>query len=1141
MNCSSCGHATRPDALFCSGCGASLARACVRCERDLPPGDRFCDGCGEPVGDRARGEGEPPGEPDAASKRGSAGASPSQAPDPRDYTPKHLAEKILTSKSALEGERKQVTVLFADVKDSLDLAEQVDPEEWHRILNRFFEILSDGVHRFEGTVNQYTGDGIMALFGAPITHEDHAQRACYTALQLTEELGRYSEELKRTQGLTFAVRMGLNSGEVVVGKIGDDLRMDYTAQGHTVGLAARMEQLAEPGKVYLSENTAGIVSGFFQLRDLGPFDLKGLRQKLNVFELEGVGSLRTRLDASRASGFTRFVGRANEMKTLETALDQAEAGQGQVVGVLGEAGVGKSRLCYEFVEGCRGNGLAVYEAHCPAHGKTVPFLPALELLRGYFGITAQDPDTEAREKIAGTLMLLDESFREALPLLFEFLGVPDPERPVPRMDPEAKQRQLYAFVRRMVAARSARESALIFMDDLHWIDAGSDAFLAQLVEAVSGTRTLLLTNFRPEYQAAWMQKSHYQQIPLLPLGPEAIEALLRALLGPDRGLATLFDHIRERTGGNPFFIEEAVQSLAEDGALEGRKGAYKRVRPVDEIAIPPTVQAVLGARIDRLPERERDLLQTAAVIGKEFTEPVLKSVADLPDVDLANALRVLMGAEFIHEASLYPDLEYAFRHPLTQEVAYHAQLGDRRARVHGAVAQAITALYPEKLDERAALVAHHWESAGESLQAADWHRRAAEWAGVRDPAEALRHWRRVRSLLEEVPESPETIGLGLMARHQILKFGWRLGISKAEAARVFTEGKALAERSGNVPMLTFITVNYGGVKNVAGEVEEGISLATEALRLAEQTGDVLLVLGTEYGLAIAFMMSGRLRESLALSDTVIARASDDPTLGLEIFGLCPALSASYVRVLIQGYQGRPKEALRDLDRTVQLAQEHGDTEVLAWAHGYYSMIARMTGDHRGALAHGRKAFEIAEKTGSQFNRVAARRDLGLAQVLNEEWPEARETLEAALAIAREERAGLFLEAQILAFLAETYLALGEEDRAREAASESVTVTRRRRVRLYACEAHLANARVFLATEGAKAREVIEATLVEAMTIVQETGAKGLEPFIHEERAALARLLGDDATCQRELREAHRLFTEVEATGHAARLAKELGL
>jgi class 3 adenylate cyclase len=369
---------------------------------------------------------------------------------PRDYTPHHLAEKILRSKSALEGEHKQVTVLFADVKGSMELAEAVDPEEWHRILDRFFQILADGVHRFEGTVNQYTGDGIMALFGAPIAHEDHAQRACYAALYLRDELRRYADELRVSRGLSFSTRIGLNSGEVVVGKIGDDLRMDYTAQGQAVGLAARMEQLAEPGKILLTERTARHASGYFQTRDLGATTVKGLREPLHIFELEGVGALRTRFDLSRARGLARFVGRADELRSLEATLERCREGNGQVVGVVAEAGVGKSRLCFEFAERCRAKGLAVFEGHAVAHGKNIPFLPILQVLRAYFGIAESDSDRAAREKIAGRLLLLDEKFRETLPLLFEVFGVPDPERPAPRLNPDARQRQIVAVLQRLV-------------------------------------------------------------------------------------------------------------------------------------------------------------------------------------------------------------------------------------------------------------------------------------------------------------------------------------------------------------------------------------------------------------------------------------------------------------------------------------------------------------------------------------------------------------------------------------------------------------------------------------------------------------------------------------------------------------------
>ncbi|MEN8160953.1 MAG: adenylate/guanylate cyclase domain-containing protein, partial [Myxococcota bacterium] len=423
MICGACGHESAESAKFCAECGAALARRCASCQSELTAGARFCAECGAPAA--------------AATPKVNGKDRPLvNGREPRAYTPKHLADKILQSKSALEGERKQVTVLFADVKGSMELAGQVDPEQWHAILERFFEILAESVHRFEGTVNQYTGDGIMALFGAPIAHEDHALRAGYAALHLLEKLREYGREVRREHGLDFATRIGLNSGEVVVGKIGDDLRMDYTAQGHTVGLAQRVEALAEADTCFLSEATADLLQGYFALEDLGDFRVKGVDEPLRVLRLAGVGEARTRFDVSRSRGLSRFVGRAGEVQTLQAAFESAKAGNGAVVGVVALAGTGKSRLCFEFAESCRAAGFRVHEGHAVAHGKSIPLIPVLEILRSYFEIGLRDDDRSAREKVAGRLLLLDEGFREVLPVLFEFLGIADPGAPVPRVEPE---------------------------------------------------------------------------------------------------------------------------------------------------------------------------------------------------------------------------------------------------------------------------------------------------------------------------------------------------------------------------------------------------------------------------------------------------------------------------------------------------------------------------------------------------------------------------------------------------------------------------------------------------------------------------------------------------------------------------------
>jgi predicted ATPase/class 3 adenylate cyclase len=646
----------------------------------------------------------------------------------------------------------------------MELAESLDPEEWHRILDRFFHILAEGVHRFEGTVNQYTGDGIMALFGAPIAHEDHAQRACYAALHLSDTLRRYTNELRLSRGLSFSVRVGLNSGEVVVGKIGDDLRMDYTAQGAIVGLAARMQEMAEPGKAYATEHTARLAAGYFRFSELGPMAVKGVREPVRVHEIEGVGALRTRFDASRARGLARFVGRADEMGVLDAALVRTREGHGQVVGVVAEAGVGKSRLSFEFVERCRARGIAVYEAQALAHGRMIPFLPVLQLLRSLFGISDEKASADARRKVAGSVLLLavtegisalaDLAPERVLPSLFDFLGIPDPERPAPVMDPEARQRQLVGLVQRLLRERSAQETAVLLVEDLHWLDPASEAFFAAIVEAVSGTHVLLVANFRPEFEAAWMRRSWYQQLPMAPLGKEAAEELLAELLGSDPSLASLGAAIRERTGGNPFFVEEIVQSLAESGALAGARAAYRLTRPVEAQVLPETVQAVLSARIDRLAEREKQVLYAAAVVGREFSQTLASRAANLPESDVAAALHHLSASELVFEQALYPEPEYVFKHPLTQEVAYRTQLAVRRAEAHRRVADAILERAGDAADAQAALLAHHFDAADAEREAMQWSERAARHVLRRDQSAALRFWQRVRELAGRSPEDP---------------------------------------------------------------------------------------------------------------------------------------------------------------------------------------------------------------------------------------------------------------------------------------------------------------------------------------------------------------------------------------------------
>jgi class 3 adenylate cyclase/tetratricopeptide (TPR) repeat protein len=1084
MICAACGHANREAAAFCEACGQRL-----RAERV-----------------------------------------------PRAYAPEHLVDKIRAGQRRLAGERKHVTVLFADVTGSMALAEAVDAEAWQRIMDRFFTLLCDGVHRFEGTVNAFTGDGIMALFGAPIAHEDHGRRACYAALYLRDELARYAAELRRERGLNFSVRMGLNSGEVVVGTIGDDLQLDYTAIGHTVGLAQRMESLAEPGQAYLTEHTARLVDGFFALRDLGAFELKGVTEPPRVFRLEGSGPLRTRLEVAGARGFSRFVGRRDELEALESALAAALVGGGAVVGVAGEPGVGKSRLCHELVQRCRAREMAVFEAHGVSYGKRIPLLPILEFARGWFGITEHDSEQAAREKIAGRLVLLQDDFRDDLPLVLDFLGVPDPERPPPRMDPEARQRQHFSIARRLVDARARREPALHLFEDLHWFDEVSEAYLENNIEAVPGTRTLVLTTFRPGYHARWMEMSSYRQVALAPLEEAAAEELLRDLLGADPSLDGLAERIGQRTGGNPFFIEEVVQALAESGAIDGERGLYRLSRDIDEIAIPPTVQAVLEARIDRLGDDEKAVLQTASVIGREFSEPVLRRVV-AGEEQLAAALVALVDAELIYEQALYPDLEYAFKHPLTQEVAYASQLSDRQARTHAALARALTELAGGEDGERAALLAYHWERAREPVLAAEAHQRAAEWAGVLHPQEAIRHSRRVRELLAGQPDTPEMVELRLVACTQVLNLGWRVGLPEQEIATALDDGRALAQRTGDGAAHARLLATAAAARGVAGDVRGALAQALEAADLAEGTGNPALE-AVRFLTGFLRYILGDLRAALADVEHTIELTRGDPRLGMEIWGNSPHASARMLRAQVLPLLGRVQEAKDERERALALARELGDDETLGWARGVYAYCAMVTGETEGVVEQAYRGWEVAERLGSPFSQMYALSTLARAHNLCAEWGQAAAACERGLALARAARAGIY-EGLILSQLGDAQLGLGDIEAARSTAQDALAVSRRRGARLSELMSQLALARILLAIGDATAAEASAAALDRALALVAETGAVSMEPFIRVVLADLARARGDEDARARELSEAQRLFQAIGAPKRAAQLAATL--
>ncbi len=1010
--CGSCGVRNPTDSRFCGSCGASLERPqkCRSCGAENPAGQRFCNSCGGALAE--------------------APAATSDARVEADAVP-------------LDGERKQVTVLFADVMGSMDMAEQTDAEQWRQIMQRFFSLLSDGVRRFEGTVDKFTGDGIMALFGAPIAHEDHAARACFAALHIEKLVSEYAGELRRAKGLNFSVRIGINSGEVVAGAIGEDEEPQYTAVGHTVGLAQRMEALAEPGKAFLTEHAAKLAHGYLELEDLGEFEVKGASRPIRVFELIGAGSATSRLDLSRERGLSAFVGRDDEMKVLEEALEQAKEGRGGVIGVVAEPGVGKSRLCHEFAERCRARGIEVYEAQAQAHGEAIPFLPILQMMRAYFGIEDRDSERVAREKIAGRLLLLDADFADDLPLVFDFLAVPDPERPAPQVSAEARQRLLRGVIRRLYRVPGRTEVVVNVIEDLHWMDEGSEAFVAEMVGAVDGTATLAVVNFRPEYEAEWTDSPAYRRVSLVPLGPESTEELLEDLVGKDASLDGLADLIHERTGGNPFFIEEVVRELVEAGYLESDHGGYRLTKPVGDTRVPDTVQAILAARIDRL-ATAKALLQAAAVIGKEVPEPALRLVAGVDDEVLEQGLKELIGAGFLYEAEIYPERVLAFSHPLTQEVAYGSQLGEQRARVHAATAQAMIELNPDRHDELAALFAQHLEQGGETLEAARWYARAAHRAGYGHPQDAMRLWGRVTDLASELPESEETSALGVFSRLLQLDYAWRLGMEKERVDSLVAEAREIATRTGDLRSLTMLRLLESARPGLVQPAEDWTRASDEAIALADESGDDALRVAIRAAGSYAYLCAGDYDECWRLLDEALTIAGDDHSAGNGIVIGCPYAWALMAQACISRDRGDYDAGEELFERALRIASEQGDPETESWSRGNLAVLLALWGDLDAALGLAQRNYELTERLGDVFSRHWALVHLGFVQLERGDAEDALRSLERADSLYREAMAtGGEVEAWREALIAEALLGVGRKAEALERAENAAAIAKER--------------------------------------------------------------------------------------------------
>jgi len=1117
MLCISCGFENPAGAKFCEECGARLVHVCPACGHEAGASAKFCSECGAPLG----------GLPPRAALASGA---------PIDYTPAHLAERIRAAQAAMEargatdGERKTVTALFADMAGSTALIHDLDPEDARRLIDPVLALMMDAVHHYEGYVAKSMGDGILALFGAPIAHEDHPQRALLAALRMQEDMRRYADGVRQAQGIALQIRVGVNSGEVVVRAIRtDDLHTDYDPVGHSIHIASRMEGIAVPGSIVASEDTHKLAEGYFAFKALGATPIKGLSEPLPIFEVLGLGPLRTRLQVAGSRGLAHFVGRVRELEQLREARSRAHAGRGQIVGVVGEPGVGKSRLFHEFKLLAPREAL-VLETFSVSHGKAYPYLPLIDLLKNYCQIGAEDDERRRREKLTGKLLTLDRALEDSLPYLFHLLGVAEPSSTLAQMSPQIRRQRSFEAIKRLLVRESMAQPLELIVEDLQWLDSETEAFLGFLGESVASARILLLVNYRPEYRHNWSHKSYYTQVRLDPLGEAEARELLRDLLGT--GLAPLERLILAQTEGNPFFIEEVVQTLIEEGMLRGERGQYRLEQIPTALHIPTTVQGVLAARIDRLEPAEKALLQTLAVIGKAFTWSLVARVVEQPEDQLKSLLARLQAGEFIYEQPAFPEVEYSFKHALTQEVSYGSLLIERRRALHERTGQAIEALYGAQIEAHCSELAHHFSRSGNAAKAVEYLLCAGRQAVQRSAdAEAVTHLTQALGLLETLPDAPERAKQEL-ALQITLGPAWMAtkGFAAPEVEATYTRALMLSRQLGETIELFPALLGLRTFYIVRGELRTARELGEQLLALARKAQDPALLVQAHGALGINLFMLGELEPARAHLEQALALYDPRQQRSPAFFqGLEPGVLGLAFVAMDLWLLGYPDQALARSQAALALAQTlshpaaSADALILAAELHLYRREAQPTRELAEATA------ALATEHGLPFWLTYGIIFSGWALAVQGRAAEGIERMQQGLAAYRATGSEIYLT-RFLALLAEAYARAGQAEPGLQTLEEALAVAERTQERVYEAELYRLKGELTLLQpsrggEEAGGRDEAVACFLQAIAIARRQGARSLELRAVMALSRLWRQQGKAGDARQMLAETYGWFTE----------------
>jgi len=938
MKCPACQFDNREGAQFCKECGKKLELLCPSCGHPNQPGSKFCDECGYNLAFPK----EPPRKELSFDEK---------IAKIQKYLPGGLTEKILAQREKIEGERKQVTVMFCDMEGYTGLTEKLGPEEAYSMMDQVYEILIHKVHDYEGTINELTGDGIMALFGAPIALEDAPQRAIRSALAIHREMSKFSDQLKSESKIPpIKMRIGIHTGPVVVGTLGNDLRVEFKAVGDTVNLASRMEGLADPGTTYVTEDTFKLTEGFFRFEALGEKQIKGKEEPVKVYQVIAPSTRRTRFDVSAERGLTLFVGRERELELLLDGLERAKSGKGQAFSIVSEAGCGKSRLLYEFRKAVANEDVNFLEGKCLSYSRGVAYHPVIDILKSNFDIQEGEGDSEIREKVKRGLEIMKVDKPSTLPYLLELLSVKDSGIDQISMSPEARKDRIIETCRKIVLKGSEVRPLIMAFEDLHWLDKSSEDVLRNHLESIPGSKILLIFTYRPEFVHTWGAKSYHSQLTLHRLSNRESLEMVNHILGTGEIEKGLEELVLEKTEGVPFFIEEFIKSLKDLKIIERKDNAYRLAKDIQHLAIPSTIQDVIMARVDSLPERAKEVLQTGSAIEREFSYPLINRVAGLPENELLSHLSALKDSELLYERGIYPQSTYIFKHALTREVVYDSILAKRKKKLHEEIGNTIEELYRDNLSGHYEVLAEHfiksenYEKGAEYLRLAA--RRAQKAASFKD---AIIHGEKRTSCLEKLPRNEDV-------EKNIIDSRLTLGLYNIQGS-YFNEAKEaidpivdLAVKHGDKRRLSQIYTILGTHSFMSQEdYPKAFQYLQKALKIAEELKDFVTLWVASHWMGHALVENCEFESALVYLERDLKISTSANILwSISIMKSCIAMN-------VYCFQGKADLAYQTSHEGLRLAEESGDTFSKAEAYtscGFSSLLKGFLDQAEGYLMQG---------------------------------------------------------------------------------------------------------------------------------------------------------------------------------------------